>query len=164
MIFHLDNQLDGLSATERKRRRNIDIKPKVNDFFAWAKKQIDTGVVRGQTAKALQYCLNQEKYLKVFLKDGYVPMDNNTAERAIRPFTLGRKNWVNIDSVNGAKASAVAYSLVETALANRINVYDYFEYIFSVMPDHMNETDRSFIKDLLPWSPKVIKHCTRKSK
>ena len=164
MIFHLDNQLDGLSATERKRRRNIDIKPKVNDFFAWAKKQIDTGVVLGQTAKALQYCLNQKKYLKAFLKDGYIPMDNNTAERAIRPFTLGRKNWVNIDSVNGAKASAVAYSLVETALANHINVYDYFEYIFSVMPDHMDETDRSFIKDLLPWSPEVIKHCTRKSK
>lgn len=164
MIFHLDNQLDGLSATERKRRRNIDIKPKVNDFFAWAKKHIDTGDVRGQTAKALQYCLNQEKYLRVFLKDGHVPMDNNTAERAIRPFTLGRKNWVNIDSINGANASAIAYSIVETALANHINVYDYFEYLFSKMPDHLDDSDRSFITDLLPWSPEVIKHCKRQSK
>ena len=164
MIFHLDNQLDGLSATERKRRRNVDIKPKVNDFFAWAKMHIDKGDVRGQTAKALQYCLNQEKYLRVFLKDGNVPMDNNTAERAIRPFTLGRKNWVNIDSINGANASAIAYSLVETALANHINVYDYFEYLFTKMPDYLDGSDRSFITNLLPWSPDVVKHCKRQSK
>ncbi len=118
--------------------------------FLREKKQIDAGDVHVQTAKALQYCLNQEKYLRVFLKDDHVPMDNNTAERAIRPFTLGRKNWVNIDSTNGTNASAIAYSIVETALANHINVYDHFEYLFSKMPDLLDDSDRSFITDLLP--------------
>lgn len=67
------------------------------------------------------YSIHQEKYLRTFLLDGDVPMDNNPAEQAIRPFTIGRKNFVLIDSSNGAKASAMIYSLVETAKANQIN-------------------------------------------
>ena len=107
-------------------------------------------LAQGQTAKAFQYCLNQEQYLRVFLEHGDVPMDNNAAERAIRPFTIGRKNWVNIDSVNGAKASAVIYSLVETAKANSINVREYLELLFTEMPPHMDDSSRDFIYDLLP--------------
>ena len=61
-------------------------------------------------------------------------MDNNTAERAIRPFTLGRKNWVNVDSIRGAEASAVMYSLVETAKANGLRVYEYLEYVLTFSP------------------------------
>ena len=158
-IFHLDKQFAGLSNTERKRKRNLEIKPKVNAFFAWAKQLIDSGSVSGQTAAGLQYCLNQEQYLRVFLRYGDVPMDNNAAERAIRPFTLGRKNWVNIDTVNGAKASAIIYSLVETAKANHLKVLDYFELLFTEMPEHMDDKDLTFIYDLLPWSKHVQEKC-----
>ena len=90
-IFHLDNQLDDLTKTERKRRRRKDVKPKVDAFFTWAKDAIGKVPAKGKTADALQYCLNQEKYLRVFLDDASVPMDNNRAEQAIRPFTLGRE-------------------------------------------------------------------------
>lgn len=62
-------------------------------------------------------------------------MDNNTAEHAIRPFTLGRKNWVNVDSIRGAEASAIMYSLVETAKANGLRVYEYLEYVLTFSPD-----------------------------
>lgn len=158
-ILYLDGQLKGLSNTERKRKRNLEIKPKVNAFFAWAKELVASQTVQGQTARAIEYCLNQEQYLRVFLKHGDVPMDNNAAERAIRPFTLGRKNWVNIDTVKGAEASAIIYSIVETAKANGLKVYDYLEYLFTVMPEHMDDTDRSFIYDLLPWSKTVQEKC-----
>ena len=158
-IFHLDKQFAGLSNTERKRKRNLEIKPKVNAFFAWAKQLLSSNSVQGRTADALQYCLNQEPYLRVFLKHGEVPMDNNTAERAIRPFTLGRKNWVNIDTVNGAVASAVIYSLVETAKANNLKVYDYFELLFTELPRRMRDGKIDSIQDLLPWSKQVQKKC-----
>ena len=109
------------------------------------------------TYKALQYSLNQETYLRVFLDNSDVPMDNNMAERAIRPFTVDRKNWVNVDSIRGAEASTIMYSLVETAKANGLRVYDYLEYVLTELAAHQYDTDRAFLADLLPWSKVVQK-------
>ena len=81
-IFHLDNQLDDLTKAERKRQRRTVIKPKVDAFFTWAKSSIAKVPANGATAKALQYCINQEQFLRVFLNDANVPMDNNRAEQA----------------------------------------------------------------------------------
>lgn len=86
-------------------------------------------------------------------------MDNNYAEQAIRPFTLGRKIFVIIESDNGAKASAVLYSLAETAKANELNTYKYFELLLSELPKHMDDKDLHFIDDLMPWSPSVQREC-----
>ena len=82
-------------------------------------------------------------------------MSNNLAEQAIRPFTLGRKNWVTTSSTHGAEASAVLYSLVETAKANHLRLPDYFEYLLSELSKHAEDTNRDFIQDLLPWSDVV---------
>lgn len=79
-------------------------------------------------------------------------MSNNLAEQAIRPFTIGRKNWVTTSSIQGAEASAVLYSLVETAKANRLRLPDYFEYLLSELSEHADDTGRNFIQDLFPWS------------
>ena len=108
--------------------------------------------LRRQYLQGLQYSLNQEEYLRFFLTDGKVPMDNNTAERAIRPFTLGWKNWDNVDSIRGAEASAIMYSLVETVKANGLRVYEYLEYVLTELAAHQNDTSRDFLADLLPWS------------
>ena len=86
-------------------------------------------------------------------------MDNNLAEQAIRPFTIGRKNWVTINSKGGAESSAILYSLVETAKANGIHVYNYINYVLEELVIHADDTDRTFIKDLLPWSDNVRKTC-----
>ena len=72
-------------------------------------------------------------------------MDNNCAEQAIRPFTIGRKNFVIIESDRGAKASAVLYSLAETAKANNLNTYKYFELLLSELPKHMDDTNLKFL-------------------
>ena len=158
-LFHLDNQFDKLSASEREKQRQLIVKPKVDDFFEWAK-EISLKVTAGSTTqKGLQYCINQEPFLRVFLSNGNVPMDNNRAEQAIRPFTLGRKNWVNTDSVRGARASAILYSLVETAKANNLRVYEYFELLLDELPKHADDTNREFIHDLLPWSDNVQQKC-----
>ena len=71
------------------------------------------------------YALNQESYLKVFLEDGDVPIDNNASERAIRGFCIGKKNWEMIDTVNGANSSAIIYSIAETAKANNLKPFAY---------------------------------------
>ena len=82
-------------------------------------------------------------------------MDNNTSERAIRGFCIGKKNWQVIDTINGAKTSAMIYSIAETAKANNLKPYEYFEYLLSEIPNHMDDSDRTFLDDLLPWSPNL---------
>ena len=82
-------------------------------------------------------------------------MDNNTSERAIRGFCIGKKNWEMIDTINGAASSAIIYSIAETAKANNLKPYEYFEYLLTQISAYMDDTDRSFLEDLLPWSPKL---------
>ena len=82
-------------------------------------------------------------------------MDNNASERAIRGFCIGKKNWEMIDTINGATSSAIIYSIAETAKANNLKPYEYFEYLLTKIPAHMDDTDRSFLEDLLPWSLKL---------
>ncbi len=117
---------------------------------------------KGKTADGVNYCLNHEAKLRVFLKNGNVPMDNSASERAIRPFTIGRKNWVLINSVKGAKASAVIYSLVETAKLNNLNVYRYLEHLLTELPelaDEKGNIDTAKLDPLLPWSDQLPAQC-----
>ena len=163
-IMHIDNTFDDLSATERKKQRQLVLSEKVEAYFAWAKQKYSQVTHNSTIGKALAYSINQEEYLRVFLSDGHVPMDNNYAEPASRPFTIGRKNFVMIESSNGAKASTILYSLVETAKANMINTFEYFNLLLTEIPKHMDDKDLRFIDDLLPWSPKVQKECPSRYK
>lgn len=154
-IYREEGKLKELSADERLEQRQLVVKPLVDALFVYLKKQNPTVPATGQLRKAYTYILNQEKYLRVFLEDGEVPIDNNASERAIRGFCIGKKNWQMIDTINGAKASAIIYSIAETAKANNLKPYDYFEHILNEIPNHMDDSDRSFLEDLLPWSEKL---------
>ncbi|MBR1740581.1 MAG: transposase domain-containing protein, partial [Lachnospiraceae bacterium] len=103
--------------------------------------------------------INQEKYLKTFLEHPDVPMDNNAAEQSIKNFCIGKKNWLSCDTVSGADASAIIYSITETAKANGLRPYYYLEYVLSVLSEHMEDTDYHFIEDLLPWSENLPEEC-----
>ena len=83
------------------------------------------------------------------------------AEQSIRGFCIGKKNWVMIDTIAGAESSAIIYSIAETAKANNLKPYDYFEYLLSEIPNHMDDKDLSFLEDLLPWSEKLPDHCRK---
>lgn len=150
-IYREEGKLNDLSSDERLKQRQAVIKPLVDAFFAYLK-TINVSK-KDKFGDAVGYALNQEKYLRVFLNDGDVPMDNNASERAIRGFCIGKKNWEVIDTINGAKTSAVIYSIAETAKANNLKPYEYFEHLLTVIPEHMEDTDRSFLEELLPWSP-----------
>ena len=152
-IYREEGKLKDLPSQERLAQRQVVIQPLVDALFAYLKQKKDQIVVKGKLKAAFTYLLNQEKYLRVFLNDGDVPMDNNASERAIRGFCIGKKNWEVIDTINGAKTSAVIYSIAETAKANSLKPYEYFEHLLTVIPEHMEDTDRSFLEELLPWSP-----------
>ncbi len=112
-------------------------------------------------AKAVTYAINQKPYLENYLLDGRCPISNNAAENNIRPYALGRKNWLFAATPKGASASAAVYSLVETAKANNLNVYNYLEYLLLYMPniDYFNEPE--LLEDLMPWSKDVQERCRK---
>ena len=158
--MHIDNTPDAFSVTDRKKQRQLVLSEKVDAYFAWAKQKYSQVTHSSTIGKSLAYSINQEEDLRVFLSDRNIPMDNNYAEQAIRPFTIGRKNFVMIESSNGAKASAILYSLVKTAKANMINTFEYFNLLLTEIPQHIDDKDLRFIDDLLPWSPRVQKECS----
>lgn len=105
-----------------------------------------------------------EEALKVFLDDGEIPLDNNATEGALRSFCLYKHAWKLIDSIDGAKSSAIVYSITETAKANNLNPFRYLEYVLTVMKDHQEDTDYRFMEDLLPWSGQLPEICRSKTK
>ena len=158
-MLHADNDFDDLPTKDRLKQRQLVLQKKVDDYFTWVKHKYNQVAHNSTIGKALAYSINQEQYLRQFLKDGDVPMDNNYVEQAIRPFTIGRKNFVLINFSNEAQASAIIYSIVETAKANNLNTYKYLELLLTEMPKHMKDKNLNFIDDLLPWSPMVQAQC-----
>ena len=159
-IYREEGKLKDLSSDERLKQRQAVIKPLVDAFFAYLK-TINVSK-KDKFGDAVGYALNQEKYLRVFLTDGDVPIDNNASERAIRGFCIGKKNWQMIDTIHGAKSSAIIYSIVETAKANNLKPFDYVQHLLEEMPKHMDDRDCSFLENLLPWSEKLpagIRNC-----
>ena len=163
-IYREEKQLKDLPAGERRNRRQLSVKPLVEAYSAWVRENLPKVPQKSKTWEGFNYSLNQEKYLKVFLDDGEVPMDNNAAEQSIRGFCIGKKNWVMIDTIAGAKSSAIIYSIAETAKANNLKPYDYFEYLLTEIPKHLDDTGRSFLDDLLPWSPGLPANCRKPDK
>ena len=151
-IYREEGKLKDLPSDERLKQRQLIIQPLVDALFVYLKKMNAKVPAKGKLRDAFSYILNQEKYLRVFLTDGDVPMDNNASERSIRSFCIGKKNCYLIDTIHGAKASAIIYSIVETAKANNLKPYEYVEHILTELPERLNDTDRTFLDDLLPWS------------
>ena len=161
-IYKAEEALKDLTAEERYSRRQREVKPLVEAYFAWVHEQDPATILSQKTRDGLNYSINQEKYLKVFLEDGNIPIDNSATERAIRPFTIGRANWHIIDTIHGAEASAVIYSLVETAKANNLKIYEYLKHLLTEIPKHIDDTSMDFLEDLLPWSEKLPEECHKK--
>ena len=137
----------GLTTEEIENRRLVEIKPKLDDIFTWAESvQV---LPKTKTGKAVNYLINQKEDLLNFLKDGRLEASNNRAERSIKPFVIGRKNWLFCNTANGANASAYVYSIIETAKMNGLDPYRYLMYIFNnkAMLDN-SET----LQMLLPWN------------
>lgn len=163
-IYHVDNTLSELDSDTRRTKRQELVKPLVEDYFAWLEMLQASGAMHnGQTLKGINYSLNHKDGLMIFLEDGDVPLDNNATESALRPFCTHRKTWKLIDTISGAQASAVAYSIVETAKANKLNPFRYLEHILRVLADHKDDEDDSFLDSILPWSEELPESCKTKT-
>ena len=138
--------------------RRIESLPVVEAFYAW----LDTLQPAHKNQKdAITYARNQKKELLRFLDDGRIPISNNAAENAIRPFVVGRKNWLFCKSNDGAVAAADAYSLVETAKANGLDVLKYLNYVLKRVPLADGNLTDEFIENLMPWNEAVMAECKR---
>lgn len=164
-IYQIEGSLKELTAKERLKVRQESIKPLVDEYFTWIKSQSALTLPKGKSGEGIAYCINQEKYLRVFLEDGEVPIDNSASERALRTFCIGRNNWKFCNTERGAQASANIYSISETAKLNNLKPLKYFEYILTQLPERCDENgyiDQKQLDDLMPWSDKIPEDCKKK--
>ena len=133
-LYRVEKQARKLTPEKRYAQRQLYAKPILDEMRAWLENALPQVPPSSVTGKALHYLHNEWDKLIRYLEDGRLEIDNNAAENAIRPFVVGRKNWLFSDSVKGVTASANLYSLIETAKANGLEPYAYLRYLFTELP------------------------------
>ena len=151
-LFELERQFEELTAEERLMQRKEKSGPVLEAYWTW----LNT-IPRptGKLKDAVTYAQNQKAHLCAFLEHGEIEISNNQVENAIRPFVIGRKGWLFADTPQGAEASAIIYSLMETAKANSLRLDDYLLHLLSVLPERAEQRKDFEIDDLLPWSEEM---------
>lgn len=155
-LFKFERKWKELSPEERKKNRLIYSVPILDAFFAWAEK---TFTNQEMLRKALYYTLNHKEYFSNFLLDGRIPLSNNLSEIAIKPVAITRKNSLFSDSPAGAEASAIIFSIMNTATANNLDAYKYLEYVFCKLPNINFASNNSVLEEYLPWGNKAQLKC-----
>lgn len=150
-LFAIERDLAVCDPETRRQGRNARSRPVLAAFLRWLRAQQRRVLPKSALGSAVTYCLHQWTPLTAFLQDGRLAIDNNRAERAIKPFVIGRKNWLFANTPRGARASALAYSLIETAKANGCDPRAYLEYLLAQLPNRTRQ-DPATWADLLPWS------------
>lgn len=159
MLYKIEELIRNQSPEERYAERQKQSKPLLEAFFGWLH-TLEGSVNRSsKIGEAVLYALNQEKYLKAYLEDGHLSIDNSAAERAVKNFAIGRRNWLFSKSIKGAEASATVYSITETALLNGLKPYDYVAYILERMKDLGPFPSKEDLQQLLPWSESIPESC-----
>ncbi|CCO07641.1 transposase (fragment) [Desulforamulus hydrothermalis Lam5 = DSM 18033] len=153
LLFHLEEQWESLTPEERYKLRLEKSKPLAEAFFGW----LQTLTVLPKTAmgKAVHYALEQSEWLMNVYLDGRTELSNNRSENAVRPFALGRKNWLFCNTVKGAISSSVVYSIVETAKANGLLPFEYMKFLLETVPS----TSVGELDALLPWGEAIPEKC-----
>jgi transposase len=157
-LYSIERKLKELAPKERYEQRLKQSKPVLDAFLSWLKISDQKVLPKSGLGKAITYCLNQWDKLVAFLEDGRLEIDNNRSERSIKPVVIGRKNWLFANTPQGATASAIIYSIVETAIANGLNPYYYLRYLFERLPN-MDLTDMYALDQVLPWSTTLPVSC-----
>ena len=152
-LFRLERAYDGLSPAEKYERRKTESQPLAEAFFAWMENL--SVLPKMPIGKAAHYAAGQRKWLEHVYLDGRLELSNNRAERSIKPFVMGRKNWLFCNTQKGARASSVIYSVIETAKENGLNPFLYLVFLFETMPN----ITISQIDTLLPWNENVRGRC-----
>ena len=151
--------MKNLSNEERKEKRQEASKATLEAFWSWVEKTAQIPTSNEKLTQGLGYVQNQRKYLETFLEDGRIEISNNLCESHIRQFATARRAWLFADTPKGATANAVLYTIVETARANNLNVYEYLKYLLAEMPNIDFHNNPELLESYLPWSDKLPKEC-----
>ena len=154
-LFEIEREISDLSNEEKLKIRQEKSAPILKNFYEWVYLTSQKYTTNKKLQKALTYAINQKKELSQFIENAQIPMTNSRAERAIRPFAVHRKNWLFADTVAGANANAVYYSLIEYAKLNNLNIYKYLNYLLDSLPQLENEQTEDELEKFLPWSDKL---------
>lgn len=157
-LFEIERDLKECTPEERYIRRLERSRPVLDAFLSWLRIQRPKVLPKSAFGQAISYCLNQWDKLETFLLDGRLEIDNNRSERSIKPFVIGRKNWLFANTPRGAKASAIIYSIIETAKENGLNPLQYLTYLFEQLPN-MDTNDKHALDQILPWSNDLPSTC-----
>lgn len=149
-LFAAEKEIQRLPPEQRQEKRLAVEQPMLRAFWCWLD-ELSTQPLAGSLKKAVEYAQGQRSYMENYLKDPRYEISNNRAENKIHPFTVGRKNWLFSDTPAGAKASAVIYSIVETAKANNLAPRDYIQFLFENLPDMEIQTHPERLDQMLPW-------------
>ena len=151
-LFELERQFEGLTAEERLIQRKEKSGPILEAYWTWL---YTIPRPTGKLKDAVTYAQNQKAHLSAFLEHGEIEISNNQVENAIRPFVVGRKGWLFADTPQGAEASAIIYSLMETTKANNLRLDDYLLHLLSILPQRAEQNKDFEMDDLLPWSEEM---------
>jgi len=147
-LFELERTFASLTPEERFAKRQELSRPVMVEFYTWV--HALNAAPKTGIGKAIYYALSQRKYLECYLLDGRLEISNNRAERSIKPFVIDRKNFLFANTPRGAKASAVMFSLIETAKESGLNPFEYLAYIFKHAPNCDIRNDADALERLLP--------------
>lgn len=154
-LFSIERDLSEATPEERYKARLERSRPVLDDFASWLQKQSQRVLPQSLLGQAVRYCQNQWGKLQGFLLDGRLEIDNNRSERSIKPFVIGRRAWLFSNTTKGARASAVVYSVVETAKENGLIPFEYLRYLFERLPN----LGAGGLDELLPWSDSLPDPC-----
>ena len=152
ILYKVEELIRNKTPEERYEERQKQSRPVVDALFEWLHSMEDSVDRSSLIGDAILYTLNQEPYLRRYLEDGHLSIDNNSAERAIKNFAVGRRNWLFARSIRGADASAIVYSITETALLNGLKPYAYLTYVLDQLRQMGPFPKPEELDRLLPWS------------
>ena len=155
-LYNIEKKISDLDPIQKQAVREKEAKPVLDKLYKLLLESQPRAPPKGMLSQAINYSINQWDKLTAYLQDGRIRIDNNDAERSIRPFAIGRKNWMFFNKENGAIAGCVIFSIIETCKASGINTFDYLKYILENI--HKAENDEQ-LRQMLPYNldPQLLK-------
>ena len=146
-LYAIENEIRGMAPEDRAAIRKARAKPIFDELEEWLHAQLPNISGKSPLAKAIRYALGRMPKARPYLSNGHLELDNNTAERAVKPVAIGRKNWMFSGSEGGGKAMAIAYTLIETAKLNNVDPQGWLTWVLAQIADHKITR----LDELLPW-------------
>lgn len=164
LLFRIEQEIKDLSPEEKKQKRQEASRPILDAFWSWVEETAMLATTNEKLTQALTYSKNQKEYLETFMEDGRLPISNNLCEANIKPFATARRAWLFADTPKGAKANAVLYTLVESARANSLDVFEYLKHLLTELPNSCYLEHPKILNRYLPWSEELPEKCRLENK